>query len=97
MTLDKQIISHRSSLSKLNIEGQGQDICIALTDIVELINQIQSANTDNIAPLVNPIEVSLLLREDNALEQNQDLRQLAPDMSEDGSFLTPKVLNAKDA
>ena len=54
---------------------------------------MQSVNTDSVAPLAHPLDVTQRLREDEVTESNRrdELQQLAPEV-EEGLYLVPKVI-----
>ena len=64
-----------------------------ITDILALIDQMQSVDTDAVAPLAHPLDMTQRLREDDVTESNRrdELQQLAPEV-EEGLYLVPKVI-----
>ena len=81
-------------LSRLGIDDK--DIpayAQSLTEILDFVEQMDSADTANIQPMAHPQDMSQRLRTDEVTEENQRelLMKNAP-VSEDGLFLVPKVI-----
>ena len=95
MALDKAEIEKIAHLAQLHIsEFETREVTTRITDILALIDQMQSVDTDAIEPLAHPLDLVQRLRADKIIEENQrdKLQQLAP-ASEDGLYLVPKVLD----
>jgi len=95
MALDKAEIEKIAHLAQLNIsEFETQEVTTRIADILALIDQMQSVDTDAIEALAHPLDLVQRLRADKITEENQrdKLQQLAP-ASEDGLYLVPKVLD----
>jgi aspartyl-tRNA(Asn)/glutamyl-tRNA(Gln) amidotransferase subunit C len=81
-------------LARLHIsESETEEVTTRITDILTLIDQMQSVDTEAVEPLAHPLDLVQRLRTDEITEENQRdrLQQLAP-ASEDGLYLVPKVL-----
>ena len=81
-------------LARLKIEDDKVDkISQDITNILDLVEQLQNANTDGIEPMANPLDAVQVLRSDEVTEENkrEKLQQSAPN-TEDGLFLVPKVI-----
>jgi len=61
--------------------------------ILDLVENINAADVENLAPLANPLDASLTLRQDTVIDENlrDEFMALAP-QSEAGLFLVPKVI-----
>ena len=95
MALDKAEVEKIAHLAQLHIsEFETREVTTRITDILALIDQIKSVDTDAIEPLAHPLDLVQRLRADKITEENQrdKLQQLAP-ASEDGLYLVPKVLD----
>ena len=95
MALDKAEIEKIAHLAQLNIsEFETQEVTTRIADILALIDQMQSVDTDAIEALAHPLDLVQRLRADKITEEDQrdKLQQLAP-ASEDGLYLVPKVLD----
>ncbi len=64
-----------------------------LTGIIHFAEKISDINTDNVAPLVHPLEVQQRVRPDCITETNQraDFQKIAP-TTETGLYLVPQVI-----
>lgn len=84
-------IAHLARL-ELSSEEQGR-ITDRLNDILGLIDRLQAADTQGIAPMAHPLDVSQSLREDVVSESNQRAayQAIAP-ATEAGLYLVPKVI-----
>lgn len=94
MALDKSEVEKIAHLARLHIsEAEADEVSNRISDILVLIDQMQSLDTDDIEPLAHPLDVVQRLRADQITEENQrdKLQTLAPS-SEDGLYLVPKVI-----
>ena len=64
-----------------------------LGSVLELVDQLQAADTSGVDPMSHPLQATQRLRQDEVSELNQReaLQTTAPD-TEDGLFLVPKVI-----
>jgi len=95
MALDKAEVEKIAHLAQLHIsEFETREVTARIIDILALIDQMKSVDTDAIEPLAHPLDLVQRLRADKITEENQrdKLQQLAP-ASEDGLYLVPKVLD----
>lgn len=95
MALDKAEVEKIAHLAQLHIsEFETREVTTRITDILALIDQMKSVDTDAVEPLAHPLDLVQRLRADKITEENQrdKLQQLAP-ASEDGLYLVPKVLD----
>ena len=94
MVLDKTEIEKIAHLARLHIdESDAEEVATRITDILALIDEMQSVDTEAVDPLAHPLDLVQRLRADEITEENQRdrLQKLAP-ASEDGLYLVPKVL-----
>ena len=94
MAFDKSEVEKIAHLARLHISDlEAEEVTARIGDILHLIDQMQSVDTDGVEPLAHPLYVVQRLREDVITEkdQRQDLQTLAPN-SQDGLYLVPKVL-----
>jgi aspartyl-tRNA(Asn)/glutamyl-tRNA(Gln) amidotransferase subunit C len=94
MAFDKSEVEKIAHLARLHIsDSEADEVTARIGDILGLIDQMQSVDTDGVEPLAHPLDVVQRLREDEITEkdQRQDLQTLAPN-SQDGLYLVPKVL-----
>ena len=94
MAFDKSEVEKIAHLARLHIsDSEADEVTARIGDILGLIAQMQSVDTDGVEPLAHPLDVVQRLREDVITEkdQRQDLQTLAPN-SQDGLYMVPKVL-----
>jgi len=94
MALDKSEVEKIAHLARLHVsDTDAEEVTTRITDILALIDQMQSVDTESVEPLAHPLDVVQRLRIDEVTEENQreSLQKLAP-ASEDGLYLVPKVL-----
>ena len=94
MAFDKSEVSKVAQLAKLKItEEEIGDIESRITEILLLIDQMQSVDTDSVVPMSHPLDGKQILRSDTVSEENNrdELQKLAPKV-ENGLFLVPKVI-----
>lgn len=94
MALDKSEVAKIAHLARLHInDSEAAEVANRITDILALIDQMQSVDTEQVAPLAHPLDVVQRLRPDLVTETDQrsQLQKLAP-ASEDGLYLVPIVI-----
>jgi len=94
MPISANDIAYIANLARLQLsEAEKEEAALNFENILALINQMQSADTDQLEPLSHAIETSQPLREDLVTEKNQrdDLQKFAP-KCEQGLYLVPKVI-----
>ncbi|PAV26200.1 aspartyl/glutamyl-tRNA(Asn/Gln) amidotransferase subunit C [Tamilnaduibacter salinus] len=64
-----------------------------VSNILDLVDQLQSADTDQVEPLAHPLDAVGQLRDDTVTETNQRaaFQRIAP-ATEDGLYLVPQVI-----
>jgi len=95
MTVKKSDINHICDLSKLRIDENEISIFTKqISDILNMINELEEADTNNIKPMAHPMNMSQRLRKDEAvLNNDRDLFQENAIDSEDGFYKVPKVID----
>ncbi|MCH8174557.1 MAG: Asp-tRNA(Asn)/Glu-tRNA(Gln) amidotransferase subunit GatC [Proteobacteria bacterium] len=94
MAFDKSEVEKIAHLARLQLsDSEADEVTVRIGDILRLIDQMQSVNTDAVEPLAHPLDVVQRLREDEITEKDQreELQTLAPNCR-DGLYLVPKVL-----
>ena len=88
---DVENIAHLARLHLSNEEKQ--EAAGSISNILALIDQMQSVDTDNVEPLAHAFDAVQRLREDVVTETNQrdELQKIAPE-TEEGLYLVPKVI-----
>ncbi|MCF7982201.1 MAG: Asp-tRNA(Asn)/Glu-tRNA(Gln) amidotransferase subunit GatC [Pseudomonadales bacterium] len=94
MTIQRTDVQNAAHLARIaidenDIEGYTQD----LANILALVDQMQTINTDEIEPMAHPTDAIQRLRPDQVTEENQrdHFQQIAP-ATENGLYLVPKVI-----
>ena len=94
MIVDKDVVLNIAELAQLKIEDHEIDHYVdSLSRILQLVEEMQSVDTQDVEPVSNPLDGIQRLREDRVTEEDQ--RELflanAPE-SEQGLFLVPRVV-----
>ena len=64
--MDKETVSTIAHLSRLSLENEKGDKLISdLEEILEFVDQLNDANTENVDPLSSPLEMTARLRNDD--------------------------------
>ncbi|MFT4609033.1 MAG: aspartyl-tRNA(Asn)/glutamyl-tRNA(Gln) amidotransferase subunit C [Cellvibrionaceae bacterium] len=88
-------IAKLAQLARINIEPEMVDeVTGSITSILNLVDQLQTADTTDIEPMAHPLDLVQRLRADVITEVNQrdELQAVAPAVDK-GLFLVPKVID----
>ncbi len=94
MSLNKSDIDKIAWLARLSIaEDDIPNYARDLSNILELVEQMNTVNTADIEPMAHPLEITAQLREDKITEsdQREHFQEVAPDV-DNGYYLVPKVI-----
>ena len=94
MIIDEKVVSNIAELAQLEILPEHmQEYVDSLSDILELVEQMQTVETEGVEPMSNPLDSIQRLRVDEVSESNQreQLQALAPEIL-DGLYLVPRVV-----
>ena len=94
MALDKKKIEGIAHLARLAIDEADIDAYADnLSNILGLVDQLNSVDTEGVVPMAHPLHMAQRLRADEVTETNQreHLQEHAPAV-ERGLFLVPKVI-----
>lgn len=94
MALDKAEVEKIAHLARLHIsEADTEEVTTRITDILTLIDQMKTVDTESVEPLAHPLDMVQRFRADAVTETNtrEQLQDLAPE-SQDGLYLVPKVI-----
>ena len=94
MALEKSDVEKIAHLARLHINAtEAQEVANRISSILDLIDQMQSVETRNVAPLAHPFDAVQRLRPDVVTEKNEReyLQKFAPSV-QDGLYLVPKVI-----
>ena len=94
MKLDQNEVEKIAHLARVEISHEEARAYAAdLSDILDLVAQMDAVDTDAIEPMAHPHEAPLRLRKDEVTESNQREKLMAnAPMAENGLFLVPKVI-----
>lgn len=95
MSIEKQTIENLAILARLEIDDQRvEEISQRLGSVLELVDQLQAADTNNLSDNSHAPQATQRLREDKVTESDQRdaFQAIAPD-TEDGLYLVPKVID----
>jgi aspartyl-tRNA(Asn)/glutamyl-tRNA(Gln) amidotransferase subunit C len=94
MALDNSDVEKIAHLARLQInEVETREVTRRIGDILALIDQMQSIDTSDVAPLAHPFDAAQRLRADEVTENNQrDYLQRNAPSTRDGLYLVPKVI-----
>ena len=94
MSLEKQDIEKIAHLARLGInENDVPEYVQNLTNILDLVEQMNAVNTEGVTPMAHPLDAHQRLRADEVTEKNQreHFQENAPEV-EAGLFLVPQVI-----
>lgn len=94
MSLDADDIKAIAKLARLKIdEADVPSYATNLSNILDLVEHMNTVDTEGVVPMSHPLEVAQRLREDIVTETNQrgELQKNAPAV-EDGLYLVPRVI-----
>jgi aspartyl-tRNA(Asn)/glutamyl-tRNA(Gln) amidotransferase subunit C len=94
MSLEKADVEKIAHLARLAVsEDQVDAVASDLSNILELVEQMNAVDTEGVTPMAHPLHMVQRLREDEVTEQNQreHFQTVAP-LTENGLYLVPKVI-----
>lgn len=94
MSLDKNQVQHIAMLARLEVtDDELAETVDKLSKIVEFVDQLSAAPTEEVVPMAHPLDQSQRLRPDEVTESDQRdrIQQNAPAV-EDGVYLVPRVI-----
>ena len=94
MSLKTEDVKNIAHLARLAIsEDAVDDYARDLSNILDLVDQMNQVDTDEVQPMAHPMDVAQRLRPDEVTETNQrdKFQSIAPDV-EAGLYRVPKVI-----
>ncbi len=93
--MDKKTVSKIADLAKIQIDDNQIDkIVNNLEKILELVDEMNSIDTENVEPMAHPLNLKQELRADEVTEKNlRDTFQENSSTSEDGYYKVPKIID----
>lgn len=94
MSISKAEVLKVAHLARLAIPEQRlEGYTHTISDILDLVAQMNAVDTDDVLPLSNPLDAVQWLRTDEVTETNhRELYQSVAPRVEDGLYLVPKVI-----
>lgn len=94
MALDRSDVKNIADLARLAVSDENLDkYSSELTNILDLVEQMNAVNTDDVQPLAHPTDAVQRLRADKVTEENNREKYMAnAPAQEEGLFLVPKVV-----
>lgn len=94
MSIKKEEILKVAHLARLNITTDRiEEYTENISNILDLMAQMNQINTDDVTPLSNPLDAVQRLRPDIVTEVNQrELYQRLAAQAEEGLYLVPRVI-----
>jgi aspartyl-tRNA(Asn)/glutamyl-tRNA(Gln) amidotransferase subunit C len=95
MSLSSAEVTRIAQLARLHLQPEEvADLQHDLSDMLELVGQMQAVDTQGVQPMAHPLAMTQRLRADQVTAQNQrtDYQALAPQV-EDGLYLVPRVVD----
>ena len=94
MSLDREDLEKLCLLARLEVTiHEMADVQAKLSDIVELVDQLQAVDTAGVSPMAHPLDREQRLREDRVTETDDHERiQLNAPLVERALYLVPKVI-----
>ena len=94
MSLDSDDVKRIANLARLAIdESDIPGYATNLSNILDLVEQMDAVNTDDVTPMAHPLDAVQRLRPDEVTESDQrdHFQEHAP-KTENGLYLVPKVI-----
>ena len=94
VSLSKDQVQHIATLARLKLpDEQFDDVVDKLSRIVDFVDQLQAAPTDDVLPMAHPLNMTQRLRSDAVTEPNErDAVQANAPKTEGGYYLVPRVI-----
>src|SRR5690606_42008735 len=93
MTIQRSDIEKLAELARIQISEENITATLtSLGNVLQLVDQLQAADTTGIAPMAHPLDAVQRLRPDTVTEPNRrDAFQAIAPATENGLYLAPKV------
>tara|TARA_Y100000992_G_scaffold199352_1_gene135773 strand:+ start:232 stop:513 length:282 start_codon:yes stop_codon:yes gene_type:complete len=93
--MDKKTIIKIADLAKIEIKDDNiNDITASLEKILNLVDEMNSVNTDEVTPMSHPLNLKQELRKDEVKESNQrELFQKDNKNTHNGYYKVPKIID----
>ena len=94
MAIEQDEIEKIAELARIRIADQQiGEVTQRITEILNMVDQLQAVDTSNIEPMANPLDATQRLRADEVTEVNRrDAFQAIAPAVENGLYLVPRVI-----
>lgn len=94
MTISRKDIEKVAVLARIRVDDeQVSALEKDLGNILDMVNQLGTANTDNVEPMAHPLDAVQRLRADTVTETNQrEAFQATAPATDSGLYLVPRVI-----
>jgi len=94
MSITKSAVERVAHLARIHIEPVDMDkYAVDLSQILDLVEQMNSVPTSKVEPLAHPQDIKLRLRPDKVTEVNARARlQAVAPATERGLYLVPRII-----
>lgn len=94
MAVDSQDIAKLADLARIAVSEEASgEVAQRITEVLNLVEQLQAADTEGVTPMAHPLDATQRLRPDEVTETNQReaFQAIAP-ATEQGLYLVPRVI-----
>ena len=92
--MKKETIIKISDLAKIDIkDDQIDDILTSLEKILNLVDEMNSVNTDSVIPMSHPLNLKQELRKDTVEATKRELFQKNNKYTDNGYYIVPKIID----
>ena len=94
MALSRDEVRNIAHLARLRVTEEEMDRVVSnLSRIIEFVDQLKAAETDQVQPMAHPLQMSQRLRPDEVTETvERELYQRNAPQTHAGLYLVPKVI-----
>lgn len=94
MSLTREDVQKLCALARLEITpDEMADVLAKLSDIVDLVSQLEAEDTTDVVPMAHPLDQTQKLRSDQITETDKhQLYQKNASLVEEDLYLVPKVI-----
>ena len=95
MSIEQDEIEKIAELARIRItDGQIGQVTQRITEILQMVDQLQAVDTREVEPMANPLDATQRLRADEVTESDRrDAFQAIAPAVENGLYLVPKVID----
>ena len=94
--MDKDTLDQVAHLARLSLEHDNlATFTQQIQDVMKMVDQIQSIDTDGVAPLAHPLDLVQPLREDQVIcEHDREHTQACAPLTQQGYYCVPPVIES---